>query len=162
MSSDSSRCSTRVGLRPPACILLRASELRNWTKVQYARRHSTPNLRPTIGTSPPLRARSASIRDGVDGGCWGEINGRRHAIGNVARVAQDRQILAGRLIVRHVARKLTPYQGRGRSLSPLGIDNTQQVARVRLPRIQPQRLEGLVLGVRQHSTPFINESEIEM
>jgi hypothetical protein len=44
-------------------------------------------------------------------------NDRRLAKGNLALVAQDRQICARRLIVRRLVHEVTPYQQRAVSLS---------------------------------------------
>ena len=83
-------------------------------------------------------------------------------MGNFIGAAQQRQICACRLVVRHVTNELTPYQRRADSLPLLGIYYAQQVACVRLPRIQPQRGKRLALGIRKQSAPLIGKCEIEV
>src|SRR6202035_1167584 len=107
-------------------------------------------------------AKFSVVFDGFDGGRRGRGDGRRLTKGNLACAALQRQIGARRLIVRHLAHELTPYYRRTDDLSLLGIDHTERVSRIRLAGIQPQRIQRLALGIREHSAPLIDKGEIEV
>src|SRR6185437_3515026 len=115
---------------------------------------ATLRIPPVVPVASPFSA-SASAR---------EIS---HAIRGVPgagalRAFEYRQVLAGGRVGRGDAQQVGPLLARERVPALFRIDEAQRVARVDLTRVEPERKQHLLLGVREHPALFGDQAQVEM